>query len=148
MKTLLVLVYILTAGISPLWAQKANDFGAGITLGSPTGGTAKFWLDDSHAIDAGIGFDSHLTLYSDYLWHHWKSLPQPSKGKLPLYLGLGAQLRTTSPINEFGLRAVAGIAYWFPQNPVEIFLELVPVLRLSHGDGTDVNASIGLRYYF
>lgn len=147
MKTLLTLVCILAAGASPLWAQKAGDVGAGVILGSQTGATGKFWLNGSRALDAGIGFNSHTALYGDYLWHSWKALPQPSEGKLPVYLGLGAQIGDSSH-NNLGLRAVAGIAYWLPHDPLEIFLELVPVLHLSHHDGVDLNASVGLRYYF
>ena len=147
MKMLLALVYLFAAGVNPLWAQKAGDVGAGVILGNPTGGTAKFWFTDSQALDAGVGFSTRLALYGDYLWHSWKVLPQPSEGKLPVYLGLGAQFRTVSP-NEFGLRTVAGIAYWLPRNPVEIFLEVVPVFRLSPRDSVGLDAGVGLRYYF
>lgn len=148
MKTLLVLVCMLAAGTSPLWAQKDGDIGAGVILGNPTGVTAKFWVNGDRALDVGVGFNSDVSLYGDYLWHSWTVFHQPSEGKLPGYLGLGAQIRTTSP-SEFGLRAVAGIAYWLPRDPLEIFLELVPVLNLSpHGNGVDLNAGLGLRYYF
>lgn len=147
MKTLLILVCMLAAGASPLWAQKAGDVGAGVILGNPTGGTAKFWLNETQAVDVGLGFSTDLAIYGDYLWHGWEVLPKPSEGKLPVYLGLGAQFRTVSP-NEFGLRTVAGIAYWLPRNPVEIFLEVVPVFRLSPGNSVGLGAGLGLRYYF
>ena len=147
MKMLLVLVGMLMAVGNPLWAQKAGDFGTGIIFGNPTGGTAKFWLDNNRALDASVGFNTSLALYGDYLWNNWKVLPQPAGGKLPVYLGLGAQVMPSSP-HEFGLRAVAGIAYWLPRNPIEIFLELVPILRFSQGDSVYLNASVGLRYYF
>ncbi|MFA6435000.1 MAG: hypothetical protein WCW52_09925 [Elusimicrobiales bacterium] len=147
MKKILFLFYILAAGTSPLYAQKAGDFGAGVVLGGPTGATAKFWIDGSRALDAGLGFGPDFILYGDYLWHSWKVLPQPAEGKLPVHLGLGAQIGD-SHHNDLGLRAVAGIAYWLPRNPVEIFFDIVPVLHLRRGDGADVNASIGLRYYF
>ena len=147
MKTLLILACILAAAASPSWAQKEGDFGAGVILGNPTGATAKLWLNDSQALDAGLGFSSDFTLYADYLWHGWETLPQPSKGRLPAYLGLGAQLRTLTP-SEFGLRTVAGIAYWLPHNPVELFLEIVPVFRFSPHSSVGLDAGIGLRYYF
>ncbi|HAF94797.1 MAG: hypothetical protein A2X34_05415 [Elusimicrobia bacterium GWC2_51_8] len=147
MKTLLVLVCVLAYGVSPLRAQKAGDAGAGIVFGNPTGSTAKFWLNSSRALNISVGFNTKLALYGDYLWHSWKALPQPSKGRLPVYLGLGAKIMPSSS-NEFGLRAVAGIAYWLPRDPLEIFLEAVPVLRLFHGGGAGLEASAGLRYYF
>ncbi len=147
MKMLLALLCILATGVSQLQAQDAGAVGAGIVLGSPTGITGKLWIDGSRALDAGLGFGSDLSLYGDYLWHSWKVLPQPAEGKLPAYLGLGAQIGD-SHHNNLGLRAVAGIAYWLPHDPVEIFFDIVPVLHFSHGGGTDVTASIGLRYYF
>ena len=147
LKTLLALFCMFAAVESPLWAQEAGKFGAGVILGNPTGGTAKYWLSGTQAIDMGVGFSTKLAVYGDYLWHGWNVLPQPSAGKLPLYLGLGAQIRTFSP-GEFGLRTVAGIAYWLPNDPLEIFLELVPIFRLTPNSSVGLGAGIGLRYYF
>lgn len=147
MKILMTLVCLLTAGLSPLRAQSAGDLGAGVVLGDQTGATAKYWLSGGRALDAGAGFNSDLTLYGDYLWHSWKVFPQPSEGKIPAYLGLGVQVGNSSR-NNSGVRAVAGLAYWLPRNPLEIFLELVPVLHFSRDGGTDVGAGLGLRYYF
>jgi len=149
MKVLIALVCILAAGVGPLRAQNAGDFGAGIVLGSPTGATGKFWLNGSRALDFGLGVNQKLSLYGDYLWHSWAVLPQPAEGKLPVYLGLGAQIGESSRHdNSLGLRAVAGIAYWLPRNPVEIFLDITPVFHLSSGEGADIDLSLGLRYYF
>ena len=146
MKIILALACMLAAG-SQAWAQTAGKLGAGVVLGSPTGITGKLWLDGSRAIDAGIGFDSNVLVYGDYLWHSYSVFSQPAEGKLPVYLGLGAQIGD-SRHNNLGLRAVAGIAYWLPRNPVEIFFDLVPVIHLGENSGADLNASIGLRYYF
>lgn len=149
MKKLLTLVCLLAAGTSPLWAQNAGGLGAGIALGSQTGPTAKYWLSGNQAIDAGLGFNDNLTLYGDFLWHSWRVFPQPAEGKIPAYLGLGAQVGGSAHRDSSaGLRAVAGVAYWLPRNPLEIFLEIIPVLHISDNGGTDVNANIGLRYYF
>ncbi|MDD5209185.1 MAG: hypothetical protein PHV36_07345 [Elusimicrobiales bacterium] len=149
MKTLMVLACLFALGVGPLQAQKAGDFGAGIVLGNQTGATAKFWLDGSKALDAGLGFNDNLTLYGDYLWHSLRVFPQPEAGKIPAYIGLGAQIGNSSHNDSsFGLRAVAGVAYWLPRNPLEIFLELVPVVHFSNHGGTDINMDLGLRYYF
>ncbi|MFA6091465.1 MAG: hypothetical protein WCU88_00825 [Elusimicrobiota bacterium] len=147
MRKVLFFICMFAAGAGPLWAQKTGDYGAGVILGNPTGGTAKLWLNENQALDAGLGFSTDFALYGDYLWHGWKVLPQPAEGRLPVYLGLGAQIRTVSP-EEFGLRTVVGIAYWLPRNPVEIFFELAPVFRLTPGKSIGLDAGIGLRYYF
>lgn len=147
MKTFLVLVCMLMVGLRPLCAQEKGAFGAGVVVGNPTGGTAKLWLDDSQALDVGLGFSSDFAVYADYLWHSWSVLPPPPEGKLPVYLGLGLQLRALSS-TELGLRTVAGIAYWLPRNPVEIFLEVAPVFRLSPHNSVGLDVGLGLRYYF
>ena len=109
--------------------------------------TGKVCLDGTRAVDAGLGFSSHLAVYGDYLWHSWTVLPQPAQGKLPVYIGLGAQVRTFRDA-ELGIRTVAGVAYWLPNNPVEVFFEIVPVFRLTPSDSVGLDAGLGMRYYF
>ena len=146
-KTLLAFV-CLVAAASPLWAQKAGDAGVGVILGNPTGVTGKVFLDGSQAVDLGLGVSTHFTAYGDYLCHGWNVLPQPAEGKLPVYIGLGAQVRAFHDA-ELGIRTVVGIAYWLPRNPVEIFCEIVPVFRVAPRDeGVGLDGVLGLRYYF
>jgi hypothetical protein len=143
---LLALVCVWTAAV-PARAQKAGDVGAGVVIGNPTGGTAKFWLGDAAAVDVGVGYSSRFTVYGDYLWHSWSVLPQPSAGRLPVYLGLGLQARAFHDA-ELGIRTVVGVAYWLPRDPVELFLEVVPVFRLTPGSSVGLDAGAGLRFYF
>lgn len=148
MNNLLLAALALAALASPARAQKAGSFGAGVVLGAPTGATGKLWLDDgTQAIDAGLGWNGALTVYGDYLWHGWTLLPQPPQGRMPVYVGLGAQVRAYND-PEVSLRAVAGIAYWLPQDPIEIFLEIVPLLHLTRHTGAGLDAAAGVRYYF
>lgn len=146
-KNALLALVCLAALALPVRAQKAGDAGVGVVLGGPTAITGKLWLGNTQAVDVGLGWYSRLTVYGDYLWHGWDVLPQPSRGKLPVYLGLGAQVRTYSD-SEVGIRAVAGVAYWLPNHPVEIFLETVPVFFLTRDPGVGFDAGLGLRYYF
>lgn len=146
-KNILLAAVLLSTLCLPARAQKGGDAGGGVVLGAPTGITGKLWLDGKQALDAGLGWNSELTVYGDYLWHVWDLLPQPSQGKLPVYLGLGMQGRMYHEA-EFGLRTVAGIAYWLPRDPVEIFAEIVPVFHLTRATGFGVDGAIGVRYYF
>lgn len=146
-KQLLIGLLCLAALAAPAQAQKAGDVGAGVVLGAPTGLTGKLWIDGTQAIDVGLGWNSELTVYGDYLWHMWDVVPQPSKGKLPVYLGLGAQGRMYRDA-EFGIRTVAGIAYWLPKHPIEIFAEIVPVFHITRNTGVGVDGAVGVRYYF
>jgi hypothetical protein len=144
-KIILMLICLLAA--APVRAQKGGDVGVGVIVGAPTGLTGKLWLDDKRALDAGFGWYARPTIYGDFLWHGWDVLPQPAQGRLPVYLGLGAQIRTYRDA-EFGIRAVAGMAYWLPRQPVEIFVEVVPVFYLTRYPGVGLDAGLGLRYYF
>ncbi len=147
MKRSLFALICLVSAAGSVWAQQAGDIGAGVVVGNPTALTGKIWLDSARAVDAGVGFSSHLAVYGDYLWHSWTVLPQPAQGKLPVYLGLGAQVRTFHDA-ELGIRTVVGVAYWLPRDPVEVFLEIVPVFRVTPGDSVGLDAGLGLRYYF
>ncbi len=138
---------LVAFGAASAKAQKAGDFGAGVIVGGPTAITGKLWLSGTQAVDGGVGWYSRPTVYGDYLWHGWNVLPQPAQGKLPVYLGLGAQIRAYSDA-EVGVRAVLGIAYWLPTQPVEIFAEIVPVFYLTRDVGVGGDGGIGLRYYF
>ena len=142
----LTLVCLFTFA-SSLRAQQAGSIGAGVVAGNPTGVTGKMWIDGRQAFDVGMGYSTRFTVYGDYLWHDWKILPQPTQGRLPLYLGLGAQVRTFDDA-EFGIRAVAGVAYWLPHDPVEIFVEIVPVFRVEPDSSVGLDGGVGVRYYF
>jgi len=146
-KKILPALLALAVLAAPVRAQKAGSFGAGVVLGAPTGATGKLWLDEAQAVDAGLGWNGAFTAYGDYLWHGWTLLPQPPRGRMPVYLGLGAQVRAYGD-SEFSLRAVAGIAYWLPRDPIEIFAELVPLLHLTRRAGAGLDGAAGVRYYF
>jgi len=131
-----------------LYAQDNGALGAGIVLGSPMGPNVKYWVNPHAAIDFGLGFEDDFTIYSDFLWHEWKLFPQPAKGKLAGYLGLGLRYQDKKRDDEFGFRTVAGAAYWIASAPIEVFLELAPVFQVAPDTDTDFDAGIGLRYYF
>ena len=152
----LILALIVLAFGSDLWAQQAGQVGAGMIIGNPFGLTAKYWMNDTQAIDAGVGFGSP-TLFADFLWNSWTVLPQPSQGKLGGYLGAGPEIDTEHWNNEhrdadhrdtnIGIRTLAGINYWTAGYPIEFFLEAGPVFQLGSDSNVDVDAALGVRFY-
>jgi len=128
--------------------DKRGALGAGIILGDPTGPTVKYWLNPRLAIDLGMGFNDDFSLYSDILIHEWSLLPQPPKGALAGYFGVGLRYENKDKDDEFGIRAVVGADYWIDSHPIEIFLEVAPVFQVSPDTDTNFDAGIGLRYYF
>ena len=145
---LAIILVLFTLNNNSLNAQDKGALGAGIVLGSSTGPNVKYWFNPNTAIDFGLGFEKDFTVYSDILWHEWSLFPQPSKGRLAGYFGLGLQYEEKKDDDAFGFRTVAGAAYWIASNPIEVFLEVAPVFQVTPDTDTDFNAGIGLRYYF
>jgi hypothetical protein len=127
-----------------------TEFGLGLMFGEPTGLSGKYWISPWSAIDGAFGWSidkkSGVHIHSDYLWHNYQII-SVIKGKLPIYYGLGARMVFATD-NLFGVRAVAGLNYIFAGTPLDIFLELVPVLDLAPKVDLDFNGAIGIRYYF
>ncbi len=148
-------------------AFEANKtFGLGLELGEPTGLNGKYFLSADRALDFGIGtiynyFDRDgLHLYLDYLWHPVSLLSNESF-ELPLYIGVGGRLwnftdnyRGTRYDNAyaFGVRVPVGVSFDFNNVPLDIFVQVVPVLdfytHYYHDIYLDIDVSFGIRYWF
>jgi hypothetical protein len=144
-----------------------KTFGLGLELGAPTGIVGKYFLSADRAFDFGVGdiynyFDRFgLHIYADYLWHP-VSLVQTEAFELPLYVGLGARFwdfedrRTAGAFdNAFavGVRAPIGVAFDFNNVPLDVFVQVVPVLDFfsgyaRHSVYLDFDVSFGIRYWF
>jgi hypothetical protein len=130
-------------------ASQAGQLGAGVILGSPTGLSVKYFLTDTHAVDAVLGeIGGNLSVHADFLWHAWDASPQPAAGRLGAYLGLGARLRDAREDVQVGVRAVAGGALRLRAHPVEIFAEVAPVFQLVPSDFVQLDGGVGVRFYF
>ncbi len=127
--------------------NKPDTFGVGLILGAPTGISIKYWVDSTHAFDAALRFGD-IAVHADYLWHRWDQLPKPRRGRLATYWGLGGRVKEDGKDTHFGARAVGGLAYDLPQHSVDLFLEVVPVLELLPDTRLDIDAALGVRYYF
>jgi hypothetical protein len=155
-----ILLLIMIAA-APVAAQD-RGFGLGLILGEPTGLSAKLWTSDINAFDFGLGFsvggdrisknhinrvNGRIHLHMDYLWHSFNAIS--STERFPLYYGIGARFNNGGGYDEsIGVRGVFGIA-WFPHStPIDVFLELVPVLQLTSSVGFGIDAGVGVRYFF
>lgn len=147
LRLMLILVFAAPLAAVPCSAQDRGELGAGVVLGDPTGGTVKYWLNKTQALEAGVGFSGDLALWAGTSWHSWTILPQPKQGKLAGYLSLGGRLETDDDA-EFGVRTLLGASYRLPRDPVEVFLEAGPVFRFTPKGGVEADVGLGLRYYF
>ena len=137
----------LTAAALPARAQVLHDVGVGVVVGDPIGGTAKLWLDDTLAVDFGVGLSGDAVLWGDLLWHAWDLLPQPPQGRLGAYVGAGPRVETASDV-EFGVRTIVGVSWRLPRHPIELFAEAGPVFRLTQSAGVSADGGAGVRFYF
>jgi hypothetical protein len=133
----------------PVTAQD-HGFGMGLILGEPTGLSAKLWTSSDNAFDFAAAWsfkgDGNLLLQADYVWHFFELMPVPS-GKLPLYIGIGGRV-VLADDPSFGIRIPIGIDYMFADAPIDVFLELVPILDLSPETDFGVGGGLGIRYWF
>ena len=67
--------------------------------------------------------------------------------KRNFYYGIGGRLKATSD-SRLGLRVPIGLNYIIKDNPLDLFVELVPMLDLVPATSFTINAAIGIRYFF
>ena len=135
----------------PLNAQE-RGFGLGIIVGEPTGISGKVWTSPINAFDFALGYsfsprNSRVHLHVDYLFH--SLTPFDSSEKFLLYYGPGVRLKSRENDDSIlGIRGVIGLA-WIPRNaPVDVFLEVVPILNIIPATSFNMNAGLGARFYF
>ena len=131
---------------------ETGKFGAGIIIGEPTGASLKYWLNDTAAIDGGLGWSLRDTgnfyLYADYLWHNFDLIPV-SNGRAPVYFGVGPSLKFRNHGDDlFGARFPIGASYMFDNRPLDVFVEFAPTLDLAPFVRSDFNLGFGVRYWF
>ena len=135
--------------ISSIKAQ-SNGIGVGLIVGEPTGISGKYWTGSTTAFDAALAWsfvdENAFQIHADYLFHNIR-LITISEGKLPFYYGIGARLKTANDI-KLGVRVPLGSAYLFQNVPVDIFVEVVPILDLIPKTDFQINAALGARYFF
>lgn len=138
-----------------------RGFGLGIIAGEPTGISLKGWQGRTTAIDGALAWSfagkDFFQIHGDYLAHNF-ALIKVEKGKLPFYYGIGGRIKffnnddggkaRDNDKTRIGVRVPLGLAYLFERTTLDIFLEVVPILDLIPETELDLNAAIGIRYFF
>ena len=152
MKRIIFFVFTVIILLADLSYTQDKGFGLGVILGEPTGVSAKNWITNTTAIDAAVAWSfvdqGALHIHADYLFHDFKLIRLDVKGKWPVYYGIGARLKFGDNDTQLAVRIPVGIDYLFGDAPVDIFLEVVPMLELIPITKFQFNAAIGARYYF
>lgn len=162
----IIFACLLVLSCTSLAAQgpRGKEFGFGFILGEPTGATIKYWLNKENAIDAAVGGSGYgaIRIHADYLWH----FSAFNSDVVKLYIGPGLGVGIGN--GGWGLFYHKGKNYWYERtdggtavfgrmafganiiprrSPIEIFVELAPVIGFSPVVGVGVEAALGLRFY-
>ena len=152
----LVFAVALAAFVSVLAAGGADaqvsNFGLGVIVGEPTGVDAKWFLDDTNAIEGALAWslsnDNNFHIQVDYLYHQYEWI-KAKKGRVPVFFGLGGRIEFRQNRDDLiGLRIPVGIAYEFADAPFDLFGEIVPLLDLFPDTDFSLEGAIGARFWF
>jgi hypothetical protein len=72
---------------------------------------------------------------------------RPEKGRLPWYYGIGGRV-VTGDKAVLGVRIPLGLVYELASDPIDLFVEIVPVLDVAPSTGFRLNGAIGGRFWF
>lgn len=122
----------------------------GIIIGDPTGVSFKSWTSSRTAFDVGAAWSLEntdaISIHSDYLWHNYLDVNQ---GNFAFYYGIGARaLFIENADSRIGARVPLGFNYLFDDAPLDIFVEIAPILDLTPDTDFNGDGGIGIRYNF
>ena len=146
MKRLLVIVGLV---ILPLLSF-GKSFGVGIIAGEPTGLSFKYFMSQETAIDLAVAWSftgkGSFHLHGDFLWHI-PEIFKVSAGKFFFFFGAGAYFKIEEQ-GKMGIRIPVGLSYMFEKAPVDIFIEIAPLMCLYPETRLGLNGGIGVRFFF
>lgn len=138
----------------PAYAHAELPFGAGVILGSPTGFSARYWLNDENSIDLSTGWSivgsSKFYLYSDFLFSR-NGILEVQGEPFDLFFGGGLGVRSRSGRADgelvFGPRLPIGASYEFEEPNLEVFAQAAINLGIIPSTDWYLDAGIGVRFY-
>jgi hypothetical protein len=149
MKKIVLIIATIILGSSTMHAQ-GRGFGLGVMFGEPTGITAKGWLSARSAFDMGLAWslrhDGYVNAHADYLWH-FHDIVTTEQQVLP-YLGIGGRVAGNNGSARAGVRIVGGLAWLPAQTPLDVFLEIAPIVDLAPSTSSSLNGGVGVRFFF
>ena len=152
---LILVLFASLAGLS--FGESNHNVGLGIMLGEPTGISFKLWNRQTTAWDAGAAWSfvggKYFQIHGDFLLHNF-NLFRVDTGRMAFFYGVGARIKFGSTTDSgdtktvLSLRVPVGISYEFEKTPIELFLEVAPMLNLTPATEVDIAGGVGFRYYF
>ena len=145
--------------VNPALHGPPDGFGVGVVLGDPSGLSLAFRPGDPWFIQAAAGWSlvrDSLHVSADYCMNVViLDTPDLPRMRFPVYVGVGGRLRLGENGGRWdddepglGVRVPVGMTLLPTDVPIDVFVEIVPVLQLfPETDGT-LDGGIGARFYF
>lgn len=158
----LITVFTMIIISTSILAQNRSDWGLGISLGDPTGFTAKYNVNNRSAWNFNIGssYFGGIRVGADYLWHFdaFNSSVVAMHAGFGGVVGIGESNSVIYSNNKkvyyiedgetgIGVRGMIGVDVYPKGTPLEIFLEMGPLLGLAPRTGSAFDVALGLRFY-
>lgn len=145
----LLLAFLLPVSAQAQLTQQVNkNFGIGAMFGEPTGVTVKVWTGNNVAFDVGGAWslansDADLHLHASMLFHNWFN----NRPNVAFYYGIGGRVLLADD-SSLGVRIPFGLTYVMARLPLDLFVEVAPILDLVPDTGFAGNGAVGARIYF
>ncbi len=139
---------------SALTGFPSSGIGIGIVIGDPTGLSLKFWgISQNSAFQFNVGgggfvSPADLALSSSLLFHIILTRETPIIG----YLGVGALVGINQGKREdnvvFGILIPLGLEFIFREIPLDLFVEVPPVVAIESGGDVKAGLTLGIGLRF
>lgn len=155
---------IMVLAIMGLWTGPAlssgSGFGLGVIVGEPTGISFKSRMSARSAVDGAAAWsvsdENAFQFHMDYLLHNYDLFTvEGIEGRLPFYFGVGGRVKFHDDSSAgddgdtvVGVRLPLGINYLAAGPPLDFFFEIVPTMDLVPDTDFELNAGLGMRFYF
>ncbi|MFO8062783.1 MAG: hypothetical protein R6U31_07655 [bacterium] len=152
----IIVLAVLIIFTAPLYAEYTT--GAGIYAGVPTGLRLKTNLNNSNSLAATFAYDlpgSMMYASLDY-FYNFRYYARDADSEVPffIYAGPGFRVKTNDAnVNSSndvhaGVKFNIGAGFMFSEIPIELFLEVSPILDIIPATDFDMNAGVGFIFYF
>lgn len=141
-------------------SEKIDQFGVGLSVGSLTGLSAQYWLDNERTLNGTFAAANGNTAVSvAHLWlFHGAFANSGSQGSAFVpYVGVGAIGASgthsdyfTRDNENFAFAAQVPLGLEFLPSPerFDIFIEIAPSIEITPASAGFVTANLGARFYF
>ncbi len=136
----------------PKFSDDPEGIGVGFGVGEPMGIALAYRPNKGHTFAAMTGWsfsESTLHVHADYLATIASIQPNESSISLGVYAGVGPTLNLGRGGEQtgFGFRIPVGMSVAF-EKPVDVFLEMAPVLGAIPDVKMYINGTVGVRAWF